>query len=67
MARPKPAEDREEVTVTLRVLPYFAAVCEQLPGIRGVGETPEDALSSIRSEVRRRFPFHKFDLTEVVE
>lgn len=66
MARPKQVakEERQTVVVTYTVQPYFAVSSDVTPGVVGVGPTARDAVTSLRSEVRRRYPFHKFDIVE---
>lgn len=66
MARPKQVakEDRETVTVTYTVEPYFAVSVDSLPGIKGVGKTAQDAVINLRSSVRRRYPHTKYDIIE---
>lgn len=66
MARPKQVakEDRQSVTATYSVQPYFAVTCDLTPGVKGVGPTAKEAVINLRSEVRRRYPFHKFDIVE---
>ena len=66
LARPKQVakEDRETVTVTYTVRPHFAVTADNIPGVTGVGSTAREAVTNLRSEVRRRYPFHKFDIVE---
>lgn len=66
MARPKQVakEDRETVTVTYTVQPYFAVSVDAITGVKGVGKTAREAVSNLRSEVRRRYPHSKFDIVE---
>lgn len=66
MARPKQVakEDRQSVTVTYTIQPYFAASVDSLPGIKGVGPTAREAVINLRSSVRRLYPFSSFDITE---
>lgn len=66
MARPKQVakEDRETVIVTYTIEPYFAVSVDSLPGIKGVGPTAKEAVINLRSSVRRRYPFSKYDIIE---
>lgn len=70
MPRPKQVaiEDRQTVTVSYEVLPYFAVQTSDpgLRGIRGVGPSPRLAIENLRSEVRRRYPNNKYDIVERV-
>lgn len=68
MARPKPVptEDRKTVTITYTVHPYFMVMADdpKLSGTFGVGRTAKEAVTNLRSEVRRRYPFNQFDIVE---
>jgi len=61
-------EDRQTVTVSYRLIPYFAVEADlpSVSGIRGVGETPLKALVNMRGEIVRRFPAHHYDLEETI-
>ena len=64
--RKSPAEQRQTVRIRYRVIPYFAIAVEEFPGTRGVGETPFDALVSMRRVVRSRYPADRYDLNESI-
>jgi len=68
MARPKrvAAEERRTVTVTYTVLPAFRVTTDDpnLRGISAVGATAREAVTNLRSEVRRKYPFAAFDIIE---
>jgi len=59
-------EDRRTVTVTYTIQPYFQATTDDpmLKGISGVGHTARRAVTNLRSEVRRRYPYAQYDLIE---
>jgi hypothetical protein len=63
----KPEAERSTVEVHISFKPYFAAVSEQIPGAYGIGETKGAALTSLRSEIRRRYPFHTYDVEEILD
>ncbi len=71
MARPKrvAAEERQTVTVTYRIIPAFMVVTDdpKLSGHAGIGRTAKEAVTSIRSSVRRAYPFAAFDIIEKAE
>lgn len=68
-SKKKPAAERQTVPVRYRILPYFAVEVVDDPrfsGTRGVGASPLEALTNIRGRVRAVYPFHSFDIEEVI-
>ena len=68
MARPKrvKAEERQTVTVTYTIIPAFMVVADdpKLSGHSGIGRTAREAVTNIRSVVRRQYPYAGFDIIE---
>ncbi len=68
MAARKRAEptERKTVTVTYRVVPYFAVVTDDpaLSGTSGVGSTAKEALAHMRARVRSQYPLSDYDIVE---
>lgn len=68
MARPKqvPKEERKTVEITYTVVPWFAVTVDdpKLRGYIGVGPTPKAAITNLRSQVRRIYPHHQYDIVE---
>lgn len=68
MARPKrvAAQERQEVTITYSVAPAFIVTVDdpKLSGISGVGRTAKEAVTNLRSAVRRAYPFAAYDIVE---
>ena len=58
--------ERKTVTVTYRVVPFFAVVTDDqaLSGTSGVGPTAEEALAHMRAQVRRKYPNKDYDIIE---
>lgn len=58
--------EKTDITVNIRTKPYFAAVSDdpKLAGLTGVGPTPEQAITSLRSVIAHTYPFDRFEVTE---
>jgi hypothetical protein len=60
--------ERQTVPIRYRIIPYFAVEVDDrnLSGTRGIGETPFQAIVSMRGAVRRRYPYAHYDLDESI-
>lgn len=68
MARPKmkPAQERQTVYITYTAIPAFMVQVDdpKLAGHYGIGRTVDEAVTNLRSQVRRIYPFAAFDIIE---
>lgn len=58
--------EKRAVTINIRIEPYFAARSDdpKLAGLTGVGPTPEQAITSLRSVIAHTYPFAQYEVTE---